>query len=379
MPVGETLAQLELEANLLTCLVETLDRISHEAGDPPLTSVLGSVLLSGRLCIDVPASVIPQFLDQLLPVVTDGRVIGIPGLRPRAERNHLDLRTIDPRGVTKAVVRLRQADRRSLPLPEASKIAPWLSHRDVLHDAELASIQVRDQRPHDLMSAILRRLLLWRSATCLTIEIEEAELLRIRWRDGPAAHAVAAILTESSAGLGAVQAIPSMTKGGAHWLVLARSNDVLRTPAEPLEAWWEVLQSFDRSPASWPQFGWITHDVWEQPEMRDALSNRNIIQVYRLLRRRDMSQRQIAALTGQSQSEVSEILKGRQVMAYDVLARIADGLSIPRGYMGLAYDDATAVRVTNPQDDEDESDKRRRFLAHAAAVTMGAARMTPFR
>lgn len=113
--------------------------------------------------------------------------------------------------------------------------------------------------------------------------------------------------------------------------------------------------------------------------MRDALANRDVSAMYRLLRRQGVSQRQIAALTGQSQSEVSEILKGRQVMAYDVLARIADGLSIPRGAMGLAYDQATAVRVAttevDPQEQEDESVKRRRFLAHAAAVTMGAAVM----
>src|SRR5919198_680226 len=121
----------------------------------------------------------------------------------------------------------------------------------------------------------------------------------------------------------------------------------------------------------------VTPDVWEQQEMRDALLNRDVSTVYRLLRRYGVSQRQIAALTGQSQSEVSEILKGRQVMAYDVLARIADGLGVPRGYMGLAYDEATAVRVAVSTDDsqaeEDESVKRRRFLAHAAAVTMGAA------
>lgn len=121
----------------------------------------------------------------------------------------------------------------------------------------------------------------------------------------------------------------------------------------------------------------VTPDVWESPEMRDALLNRDVSTVYRLLRRYGVSQRQIAAYTGQSQSEVSEILKGRQVMAYDVLARIADGLNIPRGYMGLAYDEATAVRVAVATDDskaeEDESVKRRRFLAHAAAVTMGAA------
>ncbi|MGW0521395.1 MULTISPECIES: helix-turn-helix domain-containing protein [unclassified Crossiella] len=123
----------------------------------------------------------------------------------------------------------------------------------------------------------------------------------------------------------------------------------------------------------------VTPDTWEQREMRDALAARDISTVYRLLRRVGVSQRQIAASTGQSQSEVSEILKGRQVMAYDVLARIADGLQVPRGYMGLAYDGATAVRVVGVADDplseEDESVKRRRFLQHAASVTMGVVTM----
>ncbi len=121
----------------------------------------------------------------------------------------------------------------------------------------------------------------------------------------------------------------------------------------------------------------VTPDVWNEREMRGALARRNISEIYKLLRRNGVSQRQIAASTGQSQSEVSEILKGRQVMAYDVLARIADGLGIPRGYMGLAYDGATAMRVANTTSDsqveEDESVKRRKFLSHAAAVTMGAA------
>jgi transcriptional regulator with XRE-family HTH domain len=65
---------------------------------------------------------------------------------------------------------------------------------------------------------------------------------------------------------------------------------------------------------------------WEDAEMKQVLVDRDISSLYRLLRRAGISQRQIAALTGQSQSEVSEILKGRQVMAYDVLVRISDGL-----------------------------------------------------
>lgn len=120
----------------------------------------------------------------------------------------------------------------------------------------------------------------------------------------------------------------------------------------------------------------VTPEAWEDAEMRNALAAREVSTIYKLLRRKGVSQRQIAAMTGQSQSEVSEILKGRQVMAYDVLVRIADGLGVPRGYMGLAYDEVTAQRVAesseSPEAEEPENVKRRKFLAHAAAVAVGA-------
>jgi hypothetical protein len=81
----------------------------------------------------------------------------------------------------------------------------------------------------------------------------------------------------------------------------------------------------------------INPDVWGEPEMRIALAARDISTVYRRLRGYGVTQRQIGQLTGQSQSEVCEIIQGRTVMAYDVLVRIADGLGMPRGYLGLAY------------------------------------------
>src|SRR5438874_13822505 len=89
----------------------------------------------------------------------------------------------------------------------------------------------------------------------------------------------------------------------------------------------------------------VPADAWEQPDMRAALATREISAVYRLLRKHGVSQRQIAAMTGQSQSQVSEILKSRQVMASDVLPRLADGLGAARGYMGPASDADTAIRV----------------------------------
>ena len=84
---------------------------------------------------------------------------------------------------------------------------------------------------------------------------------------------------------------------------------------------------------------WIDPKVWMHPDMRPALARRDITMVYRILQRYGISQRRIAALTDQSQSEVSEIVSGkRHVVSYDVLVRIADGLDVPPGWMGLAQD-----------------------------------------
>jgi len=127
-----------------------------------------------------------------------------------------------------------------------------------------------------------------------------------------------------------------------------------------------------------PQEARLSRETWDEPDMRRALADRDISAVYRLLRRVGMSQRHIAALTGQSQSEVSEILRGRQVMAYDVLVRVADGLGIPRGYMGLAYDppiESETSRVKPPDEAEakakEEAVKRRNLLAHGTAMVFG--------
>jgi tetratricopeptide (TPR) repeat protein len=127
----------------------------------------------------------------------------------------------------------------------------------------------------------------------------------------------------------------------------------------------------DNDPA--PQ---ISPGVWEQREMREALARRDLATVYRRLQRVGISQRRIAALTGQSSSEVYEILKGRKVMAYDVLARIADGLGVSRGYLGLAYDESTETAVelaaASVSTRRNEREEVRQLLSHAANVTMAA-------
>lgn len=104
--------------------------------------------------------------------------------------------------------------------------------------------------------------------------------------------------------------------------------------------------------------------------MRQALARQDISAVYRLLRDTGVSQRRIADAVGQSPSEVCEIIAGREVSSYRVLARIADGLGIPRTYLGLA--DVPQYRGEEVGE-EDEAVKRRRFLANAAAIIVGEA------
>jgi hypothetical protein len=84
-------------------------------------------------------------------------------------------------------------------------------------------------------------------------------------------------------------------------------------------------------------------------EARLWLATHDLTRVFRRLVRGGVSQRQIADLTGQRPASVAEIVDGRQVQAYGLLVRIADGLVIPRGHMGLAFDDETAGIIVAAQ------------------------------
>ncbi len=119
--------------------------------------------------------------------------------------------------------------------------------------------------------------------------------------------------------------------------------------------------------------------IWQRQDMRAALATRDIGCVFRLLQRFGVSQRRIAALTGQSQSEVSEILGGRQVVSYDVLTRVADGLGVPRGHLGLAYDPNTAelVGTVSVSPDDLDVDEPRQLVSRLTEVTVGAATLNP--
>src|SRR5689334_12033827 len=112
------------------------------------------------------------------------------------------------------------------------------------------------------------------------------------------------------------------------------------------------------------------HQTLTTTAARRALAERDINTVYRLLTEAGITQRQIAELTGQSQSEVCEVLRDRRVMGYNVLLRIAEGLEVPRGWMGLAYDELTESSDPTVGEEVVDEDMRRRALLAAASVAL---------
>jgi transcriptional regulator with XRE-family HTH domain len=115
----------------------------------------------------------------------------------------------------------------------------------------------------------------------------------------------------------------------------------------------------------------VDSSIFERTDMKRALARRDITTVYRLLVAHGVSQRYLAELVGQSQSEVSEIMSGRQVQSYDVMVRVADGLNVSRGAMGLSYGGGDEGDGPTPvYDDLIDEDMRRRALLAAGAVAL---------
>lgn len=113
-----------------------------------------------------------------------------------------------------------------------------------------------------------------------------------------------------------------------------------------------------------------------RPGLRAALAGHDIGAVFRVLEEVGWSQREIGRATGMSQSCVSEIRNGRQVIDYRVLVRIADGLGIPRELMNLGpaedsgspYADEGAL--SDPTTGEVSEEMYRRVLLATAGIAL---------
>ncbi|MGH3906157.1 MAG: helix-turn-helix domain-containing protein [Pseudonocardiaceae bacterium] len=118
--------------------------------------------------------------------------------------------------------------------------------------------------------------------------------------------------------------------------------------------------------------------LFERDDVRRVLAAMDIGTLYRVLGDdAGISQRQIAARTGQAQSEVSDIIaRRRRVESHQVLVRIADGFDIPRELMGLSWwgPDGTycgEVTVAEPSRGVSEAIRRRALIAATSMATLG--------
>ncbi|WP_435823635.1 hypothetical protein [Micromonospora haikouensis] len=98
---------------------------------------------------------------------------------------------------------------------------------------------------------------------------------------------------------------------------------------------------------------WWSSGVWNGRPIGEFLGRRDVTAAFRFLHARGVSYGRIAALVGVSPNRAAEIAKGvRQVTAYEVLERIAVGLSIPRPAMGLGRtEDTGAVQAASRASD----------------------------
>ena len=121
---------------------------------------------------------------------------------------------------------------------------------------------------------------------------------------------------------------------------------------------------------------WWDCATWQGRSLRDLLVERAVGPVFRFLHSRGWSYAAIADATDLGAGRVSEIANhNRAVTSYDVLARIADGLQIPRCRMGLAYGDGSAgYGGSDPPDDHALEDpvQRRMLIGALASVAVGA-------
>jgi transcriptional regulator with XRE-family HTH domain len=118
--------------------------------------------------------------------------------------------------------------------------------------------------------------------------------------------------------------------------------------------------------------------LFRRTDVRQVLAGLDIGALYRVLgAEAGISQRQIAARTGQSQSEVSEIVAGhRRVESHRVLVRIADSLDIPPEFMGLSWWGPGGiycgeVTVAESPEGVDEDVRRRALIAATSMAALG--------
>ena len=94
---------------------------------------------------------------------------------------------------------------------------------------------------------------------------------------------------------------------------------------------------------------WWSSGSFEGRLVRDVLGARDAGAVFRFLKTRGWSRAAIAGATGLTETRVRAVSQGKQqITSYEVIERIAEGLQIERGLMGLAFTSVTTPAHAGP-------------------------------
>jgi hypothetical protein len=85
--------------------------------------------------------------------------------------------------------------------------------------------------------------------------------------------------------------------------------------------------------------------------VREVLAARDVGAIFRFLREQGWSLTVLCAATGLSETRIRAVMHQTQrITSYDVFERVALGLRIPRGAMGLAYTDEPDADESGPRE-----------------------------
>ncbi|MDT5026259.1 MAG: hypothetical protein QOE61_2685 [Micromonosporaceae bacterium] len=87
---------------------------------------------------------------------------------------------------------------------------------------------------------------------------------------------------------------------------------------------------------------WWREALIEDRSVQEVLACQDVGAIFRFLRGTGWSLTAICGATGLSETRIRAVMRGAQrITSYEVLERVALGLRIPRGAMGLAYTDTS--------------------------------------
>jgi hypothetical protein len=350
IPDGGNSVQQYLEASIILAWAEaTWLRRTFGRETPSFVAVTHPA--TDGLTIGVPdLDHLVPLLGRILPINTAGVVTGIPGLRARIGRDHLDL-VLELGYSVQAKVRFLGATRQRFGtlLHENSGQHPdqrplvFDKHVDRHEGPLFAGFGISSAA---FLSGILRRISLWRTASELYLGTYR-QRVAVMWFGDPPAGVLAAILGRSACAVSRAVVAPAFSarvgdtgfQEFVQHIEIAPGPDVpLADSADSTDAWdamraVRAASSGRAGPSPCLADNVVSSLMWGPPDLDRAFEEQRFTAVYRLARRIGVSEAEIAATTGQSPSAVAAVLRGGDVTSRDVAERIAERLDLPRGWL----------------------------------------------